>query len=856
MWRFYTPVSKSIGVRALHLFGLCAFAISQPLYATLAGSPEFFVAHRAQPINIFAMVAALTLAVPLLLSLLVFCAGLLGRRVGQWVHIMLVGGLVSLAALITLNRLATAMPALLIGTAIVLGLIAVIAYERSHGVRRFLTIAAAAGIFFPVNFLTLTPVSQIAFANDGKMGLVDVRGTTPVVLVVLDELNPTALLNAKGDLDAARYPNFASLGQSGWWYPNATAAYHFTQKALPAILTGMVPTSAPTLPTTSAFPTNLFTVLGGNYRLNVHETITRLCPPYLCEEIAKPFRAVALWSDLKILYLHTLLPVPYRERWLPPLTNKWNAFDDNAIGADTAQEETPAQSDKEIIRRFDESILADRQTEFGRFVDKIEPGQSTFDFVHILLPHAPYEFLPDGSRYDGRELLGLQPDDTWADDRYFVDLAYQRYMLQLGAVDRLLGQLIGKLKAIGKYDEALIMVTADHGRSFRPKIVSRSLTKENAPDLLHIPMFVKAPGQSAGGRNERRVSSLDVFPTITTSVDARTAPTERKSMLVPDAAEPGTVIIPNLDPQEGEQIFDWEAIVALPLLQWQTATFGSDRSIFDLVYFGDHGSLIGREVSDFETGETRSPFTISYDAAGSQPTNPYLRGSLIPGAGDVLGHPDVAFAVDGKIVAVVPSFETGERLRFSAMLSLSALPKDRSHLSSYSVSSDGNRVSLARIPDLAKEEFSLNTAKTGEQYLLDEVGKKIPIQKDLVNGSVDVATLTDGIVTFHGWSIQLNKKKAASRIAIFACGQFIQVGFPNAPRPDVAAAFHVEPDQSGGFGLAVRDLGCLGQPLSVRIFGVSTEGVASELPLSPKAQSTLAGLKVSKAEKLPAGQSL
>ena len=52
---------------------------------------------------------------------------------------------------------------------------------------------------------------------------------------------------------------------------------------MPAILTGQLPKQG-ALPIFADHPQNLFTFLGGSYRLNVVEALTHLCPPKLCKK--------------------------------------------------------------------------------------------------------------------------------------------------------------------------------------------------------------------------------------------------------------------------------------------------------------------------------------------------------------------------------------------------------------------------------------------------------------------------------------------------------------------------------------------------------------------------------------------
>ena len=125
---------------------------------------------------------------------------------------------------------------------------------------------------------------------------------------------------------------------------------------------------------------------------------------------------------------------------------------------------------------------------------------------HALLPHGPWVYLPSGqrSRPEGPELLpGMQTVPGFYDD-YLTDHNEQRYLLQLGFVDRLLGRLVARLKSQGMYDDTLIVVTADHGFAWQVGVPTRrSVTRSNVNELGPVPLFVKAPGQTHGQRERR-----------------------------------------------------------------------------------------------------------------------------------------------------------------------------------------------------------------------------------------------------------------------------------------------------------------------------------------------------------------
>ena len=70
-----------------------------------------------------------------------------------------------------------------------------------------------------------------------------------------------------------------------------------------------------------------------------------------------------------------------------------------------------------------------------------------------------------------------------------------------------------RLKDAGIYDQALIIVTADHGEAFG----DRGLTDHGVAvyaDETHIPMVVKYPQQKTRALVNEPVSHVDILPTV------------------------------------------------------------------------------------------------------------------------------------------------------------------------------------------------------------------------------------------------------------------------------------------------------------------------------------------------------
>jgi hypothetical protein len=146
------------------------------------------------------------------------------------------------------------------------------------------------------------------------------------------------------------------------------------------------------------------------------------------------------------------------------------------------------------------------------FVDGIQAAdRPMLHYLHVALPHEPSVYLPSGEiclPEMMREPL------IWPRNQAKADRAYQRHLLQLEFVDRWLGELTAALKQRGLYDSTLLLITADHGVSYRAGQPRRALSKENYCDILAVPLILKPPGSHAGRISDRNVELVDILPTV------------------------------------------------------------------------------------------------------------------------------------------------------------------------------------------------------------------------------------------------------------------------------------------------------------------------------------------------------
>ena len=94
---------------------------------------------------------------------------------------------------------------------------------------------------------------------------------------------------------------------------------------------------------------------------------------------------------------------------------------------------------------------------------------------------------------------GLNSSELSVFDPTLVRQSWQRHLLQVGATDMLLGELVERLKETGIYDKAMVVVLSDHGISFRVGATDRrTIVPAYARVVAPIPLIVKYPHQRRG----------------------------------------------------------------------------------------------------------------------------------------------------------------------------------------------------------------------------------------------------------------------------------------------------------------------------------------------------------------------
>jgi hypothetical protein len=725
-------------VRGAQLLVLNGFALAQPLLDILSKNPAFFAIRRSTSTEIVLFALFLVFVPPAVLLAVELLVGLASSRAAEVLHLVFVGGLVAVVALhaLTNDSSMTGTGALVLAAAVGIG--GAILYARTAAVRSFLTVLVPAPFIFLALFISSSGISKLVFVDTPpvKQAEVKAKSKTPVVLIIFDEFAPVALMNRRQRVNAARYPNFAALARTSTWYRSATTVQWLSEIAVPAVMTGILPPPhKKLLPTYADHPKSIFTLLNGSYRVTGVESLTNLCPGSICknekgsstQEVTDTTGSLA--NDAGVVYLHLLLPHPYSDE-IPQISDSWGNF---------------GQAEHEAVtRKTTHGPLLPCARNVCRFTSTFKRGgkKPGLYVLHSLLPHVPYLYLPSGRTY-GIEvpiLRGVQAG-YWKQDWPALQ-SYQRYLLQTEYTDRALGYMMRRLRAVGLFDKALVIVVADHGVSFRHEQPRRLPTPGNLQDIAFVPLFVKLPHQHRGHVDDGLARTVDVVPTIARVLHVK----------IPWHVD-GHPLVGRHPPADGQVsllVGDGKyatgrlsALRALraQALRDQIGVFGTTPA--QLYRIGPNRELLGRLVSTLSVQPSHSASVSLENQSLLQTVD--TRSDLLPTwiQGDLTGvgpNEDLAVAVNGRIAAVTQSFSAGGSSKFDAMVPEGSLHDGRNDVSVYLVQ-DG------RLEELRGS--SVVTTLRGNA-ISSSGGRAVPVRPGALRGQVHVASGPN--FTFTGWA--------------------------------------------------------------------------------------------------------
>lgn len=394
--------------------------------------------------------------------------------------------------------------------------------------------------------------------------------------------------------------------------------------------------------------------------------------------------------------------------------------------------------------------------------------------------------------------------------------------------------MIAKAESEGIFDEALIIITADHGVSFRPGDNRRQATPTNAGEIIPVPLLIKLPGQKEARVVQTSASLVDVLPTVADILDVSLAqPVDGRSLVDAEPeGQPGEARLVS----EGGRMKTFE----YPLPGWD-ATLRQRLEVFgegsmDRVYqIGPFPELRGKPIAGATIGNRLNArvrirgqqlYEAVRKASRFVPTD--IRGIL---SGEEAGVFPMAVAVNGTIAALTRSYRAkGGGYEFSALVPERSLRDGPNAIEVFRIeSTDGQRI-LRPIPGSA-------TASAGRRYSIAADGKGLqrdgsPLTMNAPGwaGWVVSRMIAGGdMVEISGWAGNVRDGRIGE-IVLFSDGAFVTSTTNRVPRPEIAAQYEKPGLINSGFSL-VRPFSqfSAGAKTTLRVFVVSENGEAVEL---------------------------
>jgi hypothetical protein len=220
--------------------------------------------------------------------------------------------------------------------------------------------------------------------------------------------------------------------------------------------------------------------------------------------------------------------------------------------------------------------------------------------------------------------------------------------MQFGAADLVVGELIDHLEATGAWDDALVVVTSDHGSEIMAPTEGRPVPDDRQDEVLRIPLFIKAPGQTRGETRDDPASTMDVLPTIVDLLEIETAWSFDGHSLVDGS-------VPHSPRRLASDVDEAVAVAGEHSAQFPGAGWDA------LAQVGAAADLVGSEVTSHAVG-TDSSLRWSHgyhgllaDMSADSGPLPLLFKANILGAGEAT-PPEVAVAVNGRLAGTVTGY--------------------------------------------------------------------------------------------------------------------------------------------------------------------------------------------------------
>ena len=366
-----------------------------------------------------------------------------------------------------------------------------------------------------------------------------------------------------------------------------------------------------------------------------------------------------------------------------------------------------------------------------------------------------------------------------------LDALIGLYDGEIRYTDDALRSMFGELRAMGFLDNCLVVITSDHGEEFdeHGHLDHLGFLYD---ELLHIPLILVGDSAPRGKVDERLVSTVDILPTI-----LRYARIEVQHLLE------GRDLLTSVG---GKTTTD-EAVFA----QFRDIRFGIRTDQWKLIR-----SLKPYAPGGSPTG-TFTPTTELYDLRN----DPHEQRNVAEESADV------AKALEQRLWAWKDQFAETAGEPNKVQLTDEQLKKLQS-LGYLDAPGEGE----SEAKDAGETRYSLATRES----IFGRSGTEIQVVPKAMDGVLEVVREQGDRVVFRGWASNGSHSRRADRVAVFVDGKAKHANHAVERRRHVAEFFDVPALAESGFLIVLpKRVFEEGPAVEVRVFAISSEGMASEL---------------------------
>jgi arylsulfatase A-like enzyme len=325
-------------------------------------------------------------------------------------------------------------------------------------------------IYCQISLLLLLSCTETSISEDETP--IQKSNTTEVFLLSIDTFRPDCI-EAYGDSSCAQTPNINGLAKDSVLYERAYSPISVTGPAFTTLMTGL-------------------DVTAHGIFVNYYISHKALAPSHTT--LAEIFQQSG-YQTAAFVSAYTL------EKELG-LNQGFEVYNDTMDSTDRRKGEETVQLAMEWIAQHQEPV---------------------FVWVHLFDIHGPlYNWLADEDKpIIGHELRQRPPEQQMISKYQAIEGLNdaEQYIALYGKavnyVDTQVGLFIEYLKKQNRYDDALIVLVADHGETFTERIPWFDHGTHASVEQLHIPLIVKYPKQRSAGSKDAQLRALkDVSTTI------------------------------------------------------------------------------------------------------------------------------------------------------------------------------------------------------------------------------------------------------------------------------------------------------------------------------------------------------